>query len=74
MLVPCTKLLTNHRRYLSSQVFYMRIVRLNHLPHIFTIYRPSFIIYFSSVTTVDYFPHFSSMLRQIKAWEIMTRA
>lgn len=74
MLVSCTTLPTNDRRYLSSQDFYMRIVRVKHPPHIFPIYRPSFIIHFSSVTTVDYFPRFPSMLRQIKAWQIMTRA
>lgn len=49
------KLITNHRRYLSSQAFYKKIVRFNHLSHIFTIYWASFIIYYKILTTVSYF-------------------
>lgn len=53
--IPCTKLITNHRRYLSSQAFYRKIVRFNHLSHIFTIYWASFIIHSKILTTVSYF-------------------
>lgn len=53
--IPCTKLITNHRRYLSSQAFYRKIVRFNHLSHIFTIYWASFIIHSKILTTASYF-------------------
>lgn len=53
--ISCTKLITNHRRYLSSQAFYKEIVRFNHLSHIFTIYWASFIIHLKILTTVSYF-------------------